>query len=58
MKCRLVRFAKEKYKLCPRVITNCCGKFEFRFPLTFRWVGLKSIGHPTIEYFDKGVGFS
>ena len=36
VKCRLVRFAKEKYKLCPRVITNCCGRFEFDFPLAFR----------------------
>ena len=26
--------------------------------LTFRWVSLKPIDHPTIEFFDKGVGFS
>ena len=26
--------------------------------LTFRWVGLKPIDHPIVEFFDKGVGFS
>ena len=26
--------------------------------LTFRWVSLKPIDHPTVEFFDKGVGFS
>ena len=57
-KCRPVRFAKERYQSCPRVITNFCGWFESDFPLAFRWVGLKPIGHPSIEFFDKGVGFS
>ena len=50
--------AKEKYQSCPRVITDFCGRFEFNFPLAFRWVGLKPIGHPAVEFFDKGVGFS
>ena len=26
--------------------------------LTFCWVSLKPIDHPTVEFFDKGVGFS
>ena len=26
--------------------------------MAFHWVGLKLIRHPTIEFFDKGVGFS
>ena len=25
--------------------------------LIFRWVGLKSFGHPVVEFFEKGVGF-
>ena len=58
MKCRPVRFAKERYQSCPRVITDFCGRFEFDFPLAFRWVGLKPIGHLAIKFFDKGVGFS
>ena len=58
VKCRLVHFSKEKYQLCPRVITNFCGKFKFDFLLAFHWVGLKPIGHPAVEFFDKGVGFS
>ena len=57
-KCRPVRFAKERYQSCSRVITNFCGWFEFDFPLAFRWVCLKPIGHPVVEFFDKGVGFS
>ena len=44
--------------MCPRVITDFYGRFEFDFPLAFRWVGLKPIDHPAIEFFDKGVGFS
>ena len=44
--------------MCPRVITDFCGGFEFDFPLAFCWVGLKPIGHHAIEFFDKGVGFS
>ena len=57
-KCRPVRFAKEKYQLCSRVITNFCGRFEIDFLLAFRWVGLKPIDHSAVEFFDKGVGFS
>ena len=57
-KCRPVCFANERYKSCPRVITDFCGRFEFDFPLAFCWVGLKSIGDPAVEFFDKGVGFS
>ena len=58
VKCRHVYFAKEKYQSCPRVITNFGGRFEFNFPLAFRWVGLKPIDHSAIEFFDKGVEFS
>jgi len=57
-KCRPVRFVKERYQLCPRVITDFCGWFASDFPLAFRWVGLKPIRHLTVEFFDKGVGFS
>ena len=32
-KCRPVHFAKEKYQLCSRVITDFYGRFEFDFPL-------------------------
>ena len=32
-KCRPVRFAKEKYQSCPKVIIDFCGRFEFDFPL-------------------------
>ena len=34
-KCRPVRFAKERYQSCSRVITDFCGQFEFDFPLAF-----------------------
>ena len=57
-KCRPVRFAKEKYQSCPRVITDFCGRFEFVFPLAFHWSGLKPIGYSIVESFDEGVGFS
>ena len=56
-KCKSVRFAKEKYCLCPKVITDFCDRFVFDLSLAYRWVGLKSFGHPIIEFFDKGVGF-
>ena len=56
-KCKPVCFAKKRYQSCLRFITEFCGRFEFDFPLAFRWVGLKSIVHPTVEFFDKGVGF-
>lgn len=26
--------------------------------LSFLWVRLKPLGHPTVEFFDKGVGVS
>ena len=35
VKCRLVRFAKEKYQSCSRVITDFCGRFELDFPLVW-----------------------
>ena len=57
-KCRPVRFAKEKYRSCLRVITDFCGRFEFDFPLAFRWSSLKPIGYSIVESFDEGVGFS
>ena len=57
-KCRLVRFARDKYQSCPRVIIDFCGRFEFEFPLAFRWFGLKPIGYSVVESFDEGVGFS
>ncbi|KAL0016294.1 hypothetical protein SO802_003363 [Lithocarpus litseifolius] len=57
-KCRPVRFAKEKYRSRPKVITDFCGRFNSDFPLVFRWVGLKPINQPAVEFFDKGVGFS
>ena len=40
------------------MITDFCGCFISNFPLAYLWVGLKPFGHPTIEFFDKGVGFS
>ena len=52
-----VCFAKERYHSCPKVITDFCGQFASDFPLAFRWIGLKLLGHPTIEFFDKGFGF-
>ena len=58
VKCRPVYFAKEKYQSCPKVIIDFCGRFEFNFPLAFRWVGLKPIDHSAVEFFDKGVEFS
>ena len=57
-KCRPLRFAKEKYQSCPKVITDFCGRFESNFPLVFRWFGLKPINYSVVESFDEGVGFS
>ena len=57
-KCRPSCFAKDEYQLCPQAITDFCDRFASEFPLTFRWVGLKQIGHSTVESFDQGVGFS
>ena len=56
-KCKSVRFAKEKYCSCPKVITVFCGHFVSDFLSAYHWVGLKLFGHPAIEFFDKGVGF-
>ena len=59
-KCKSVRFAKEKYRSCPKGITDFCGHFIFDFPLVYHWVGLKPFGHPAVEFFeffDKRVGF-
>ena len=57
-KCRLLRFAKEKYQSCSKVITGFYGMFESDFPLAFRWFGLKPIDYSIVESFDEGVGFS
>ena len=57
-KCRPIRFAKENYQSCPRVITDLCDRFESVFLLPFRWSSLKPIGYSVVESFDKGVGFS
>ena len=57
-KCRPIRFAKEKYQSCSRVITDFYGRFESDFPLAFRWFGLKSIGYFVVKSFDEGVSFS
>ena len=40
------------------MITDFCGCFISDFSLAYRWVGLKPFGHPAIEFFNKGVGFS
>ena len=40
------------------MITNFYGRFEFDFPIAFRWSGLKPIGFSVVESFDEGVGFS
>ena len=34
-KCKFVRFAKEKYLSCSKVITNFCGRFVFDFLLAY-----------------------
>ena len=56
-KWRPLHFAKEKYQSYPKVITDFCGRFEFDFPLAFRWSGLKPIDYFVVESFDEGVGF-
>ena len=56
-KCKSVRFAKEKYLSCPKVITNFYGRFVFDFLLAYLQVGLKPFRHSIVEFFDKGVGF-
>ena len=57
-KCRPLRFAKEKYQSCPRVIIDFYDRFESVFPLAFRWSGLKPIDYSIVESFGEGVGFS
>ena len=57
-KCRPLRFAKEKYHSCLKLITDFCGRFKFDFPLAFHWSGLKPIDYSIVESFDEGVGFS
>ena len=57
-KCRPARFAKEKYKSCPRVLSDFYDRFESDFLLPFYWSGLKPIGYSVVESFDEGVGFS
>ena len=52
-----IRFAKERYHSCLKVITKFCGQFASDFPLAFRWVRLKSFRYPVVEFFNKGVGF-
>ena len=42
--------------IASRCVEGHC--FASDFPLAYRWVMLKSFGHPAIEFFDKGVGFS
>ena len=53
-KCRPIRFAKEKYQSFRESLPISMVDLS----LTFRWVGLKPIGHSAVEFFDKGVGFS
>ena len=50
-KCRLIRFAKTKFKKCPKVITDFYGNFVDEFPIAYHFVGLKPIGHPAVEFF-------
>ena len=57
-KCRPVRFAKEKYQSCPKVITDFCSRFESVFPLAFSWSGLKPINYFVVKVFNEVVGFS
>ena len=35
-KCKSIRFAKEKYHSCPKVIIDFCILFVFDFPLAYR----------------------
>ena len=39
-KCRPIRFAKERYHSCLKVITDFYGRFISNFLLAFCWVGL------------------
>ena len=57
-KCKQVHYTKAKYQSCLKVITDFCGHFVTDISLPYRWVGLKPFGHPTMEFFVVGVGFS
>lgn len=39
------------------MIIDFYGSFVTEFSLAYRWVGLKPFEHPTVEFFDKEVGF-
>ena len=52
-KCKSVRFAKEKYRFCPKVITDFCGHFVFDFPLAYHWVGLKPLGILPLSFLNS-----
>ena len=52
-KCKPICYAKEKFQSCLRVITNFYGGFVIELPLAYPWVGLKPLGHPVVEFFDK-----
>ena len=56
-KCKSVRFAKEKYRSCLKVIIDFCGRFAFDLPLAYRLVRLKPFGHPTIEFLIRELVF-
>lgn len=57
-KYKSVHHATEKFQPFPKVIINFCEGFVDEFPLPYCWAGLKPIGHPIMEFFDKGMGFS
>lgn len=40
------------------MITNFCSNFVDEFLVAYCWDGLKPIGYPVVEFFDKEVGFS
>ena len=50
-RCKSIRFAKEKYRSCPKVIIDFCGRFVYDFPLDYRWVGLKPFRHLVVDFF-------
>ena len=56
-KCKFVRFAKEKYRSCPKVIIDLCGCFASNFPLAYRWVGLKPFRHLAVKFLIRELVF-
>ena len=56
-KCKSIHFTNEKYRSCPKIITNFCDCFISDFSLAYCWVGLKPFRRSNMELFDKGVGF-